>query len=372
MSQRPPVLFILPSTRLSGGVLETLRLASELCEECVAVRVLSLWNHRNSFESVPISGIPDLPIDSLLATTPRKWRAPWDMLRALARYPFYLRHLKRSAGDRKPVVVTTHYSTLLFGWFSTRERRYSFVQDEEWLFVSAGILRQALRGFILFTLRRSQVITSNPYISDRMRAVGIQPSAEASIWASKEFLGRQTREERQIDVVMVLRKGYVKRADLYMQFLRMAKEKNAFSCAVITCENDLAREASVYAKPCLLRPSSEAMRKLFAISKIFLLLSEREGFALPPLEAMGSGCIPVCRDAGGPVCYMQGALADNLIPLVSPMEEILKRVNGLLKNPEKLAKLSHEAICIFQDEGERAKRSRLQAVQRLVSVTGNS
>lgn len=364
MDASPIVLFILPSMRISGGVLETMRLAGELRSHGIDARILSLWKHPILVEPNDIADISGVPIEYLSQLNASKLRAPFDLLVFMPLYWRYLGRLKDQAGHTIPTVVLTHYATLPFAWFTPWSRRYSFMQDEEWLFLSKGLGRQILRKFILFTYTRCQVITSNPYLTERVRLEGIAPAAEAFIWAAPEFGVGPLAENRSLDVVMVLRHGYHKRLDLYMKLLADARNYS-FSCAVVTSEDDIAAEASKLANVCLLRPSVEEMKGLFRRTKVFVLLSEREGFGLPPLEAMGSGCVPLCRDSGGVRCYMTGALAGNLIPLDAPFASIFQRLKDLLADPEKLLQLSEEARRIFMEGAGEAFEKRERALTLL-------
>jgi glycosyltransferase involved in cell wall biosynthesis len=266
----------------------------------------------------------------------------------------------------KVKLVTTHYSTLPFGWFAPRLRRYCFLQDEEWLFVPDGMTRRILRSFILFCCASSRVVTSNEYISARISSAGIHPEAEARIWASSLFESKEVSRDRSIDIAMLLRHGSIKRLDLYLQLLHSAGKKGR-QFAVITCEDDIAETASKSAAVCLLRPSDEEMKTLYERSKLFVLLSDREGFGLPPLEAMGSGCVPVCRDSGGIRCYMKGPLKENVIPLDSPVEIVWERLDSLLADPRHLSDLSDMARTIFAEGARAAVEARSVALTLLSS-----
>ena len=95
------------------------------------------------------------------------------------------------------------------------------------------------------------------------------------------------------------------------------------------------------------------MRAIYERTRVFLLLSEHEGFGLPPLEAMGSGCVPLCRDAGGVRAYMQGELAENILPLALPAEDVLERAVALAHDENHLTRLRMAAREIFDDGLER-------------------
>ncbi len=363
------VFFVVPTMRISGGNLEAVRLAGELRLRGVDARILSLWKHPNSIQRLDIPSIPDVPVTYISQRTPNKLRAPFDLLFLLFTYWNYLRRIRRQSHGKIPAIVLTHYSTFFFAWFTPAAMRFCFLQDEEWLFVRKGIIRNLLRRFILTCCSHCKVITSNSYISRQICAAGIIPVAEAPVWADQGYLSSSISEDRPIDIVMVLRKGYIKRLDLYEQLVPEIKKllKN-LSCAVITCEDDIVAEATKFADICLLRPSSEEMKNIFGKSKIFILLSEREGFGLPPLEAMGSGCVPICRDSGGVRCYMTGNLQANLVSLDAAPQVILGLLYELLLDKNRLQELSYECRKIFVAGAENAKRERNNALAIISSL----
>lgn len=371
MDSVPVVLFVLPSMRISGGVLEALRLAGGVRSRGVDARVLVLWRHPNAVDRVEVPGVPPVPIVHLSNRLARKYLAPFDFPFLLSKFWRYL-NLVKHHDDSWPSVVTTHYSTLPFGQLVPPGYRYNFLQDEEWLFLPKGIKRQAIKTMVLPAIRRAKVITANSYITERISSRGIAPIGQASIWADEGFAVERLENERPIDLVMVLRYGAIKRLDLYWKLLSILKEACPLRCAVITCEDEIAGQCTGKVDICLLRPASAEMKALFSRSKVFVLLSEREGFGLPPLEAMGTGCVPVCRDSGGVRCYMKGALIPNLFPLNEPMAAIANRIVALLTNTELLHTLACEAKQLFDKGLAQATEERVHAWNLFVPAGAKS
>jgi glycosyltransferase involved in cell wall biosynthesis len=341
MSQRKKLLIFTPSLRISGGIKEVLRFAEELRDEEVDVIIISLWK---SAIELPTSGLKVEHLSNF--ETSRSW--------AWLHYPIllvlflrYIRKAQRDASGSAMAIVVTHFSTFPLAWLAPSLDWYCFNQDVEWMFVADGFGRTLLRRFILATSRRAKVITTNAFIEKRFEFENIASFGRASIWPPTFWLGSDVNVARDLDVMMFLRRGHMKRLDLYLSMLDLLKAKNIVSC-VVTPDPEIADLVKGIASQCFLRPSDDELKSLFERSKVFLLLSDTEGFALPPLEAMGSGCVPLCRDSGGPQCYMVGELMANLIPLAVPVNVIMMQLQEILSDNALLSSLSDSAKLRFK------------------------
>ena len=337
-----PVLFVVPTLRIGGGTFEVIRLASDLRLRDIDARITSLWVDPHS---VPVTSVP---VSSVSNTAPHKGFALFAIIPILLQFRRFLKALESQVNGNVSVFLT-HYSTLPFGWFTPHEHRYCFVQGVECTFIPSRVLRWMMTKFILSNYSKCRVITTNPYLTAEMKKLGIIPVAETPIWANDIFSSDTIATERSIDAVMVLRHGHVKRLNLYEQLLRLLNQDPKLSLAIITPETEILDKVSRYASTCLLRPSKQEMKDVFQHSKVFILLSEHEGFGLPPLEAMGSGCIPMCRDAGGVRCFMQGSLERNLIPMEETVASIALRVRKLISDQLLCQKLAVESATIFKE-----------------------
>ena len=101
------------------------------------------------------------------------------------------------------------------------------------------------------------------------------------------------------------------------------------------------------------------MKTLYARSNFFVHLSDHEGFGLPPLEAMGGGCLPLCRDSGGVRSYMlDDLLSRQLFARDVGVEPLFRRGQELLESPLEMAVLRRRAREVFGrglcSAGERA------------------
>jgi len=353
---------LLPSLRISGGVKEALRLAEEMQATGIDIAVAALWRSEHELDC-PI--VPVLPLSSFYA---KRTTAPLQYPVLLLLFLWRILRLLCTSPKTRYVLFMTHFSTFPMAWLAPWLDWYCFNQDVEWMFIPDGIGRRLLRRFILATSRRASVITTNAYISGRYLFEDIRPVSQASIWATEFWIDPDSTPiaDRDIDVVMLPRRGHMKRLDLYQEALAALKAAS-IRTAVMTPDSDIQASLAPIVPVCLLRPTNEEMRQLYGRSKIFLLLSDTEGFGLPPLEAMASSCVPLCRDSGGPRIYMDGALSSNLIPFETSVSEIVQRVQALLADPDSLTTLSHIARDRFMVGLNTTATERRQCLATLVN-----
>lgn len=337
---------VLPSLKISGGTLELLRLAKDLSTEVRSVDAVSMWR---SPHEVQHSGTD---VAYLSEWTPR-------IKLALCQYPALLWRFMRFVGrsDRSATTwIFSHYATLPLTLFIPASRRWYFVQDMEWRFVRSRALSGLLKQAILFFYSRGRIISANAYLSSQLREQGLRVEVEAPIWADSKFR-QEIAATRDVDLVMVLRKGAHKRLDLYLALLtRVRAEHPSWRVAIVTPEDHIAIVTRDLVALQLVRPGLAEMKEIYARSRCFVHLSEHEGFGLPPLEAMGGGCVPICRDSGGVRSYMQGELGSLLLPRTFSIEEILARIGLLLSSPAELSRLSSVAARIFVEGSRMASR----------------
>lgn len=315
----PDAQIVLPSLKISGGIREALRLAEELQDQGVPTGVLSMWESPHPMAS-------PVPVAMLSRLRPRAARAAFELPLLMFRFS---RWLRRKDVQSPAALIFTHYATLPLALLVPRQRRYFFVQGVEWNFVRNRLLSAGLRRIVLGAYRSGRVISANAFLSAQLADEGLEVAFKAPIWADPVFRGRPDAH-RDIDFALMLRKGAIKRLDLCQRFIDLARARG-FRVLAITPEDEIAEAMRSGVDELLLRPGAEQMRAAYERSKCFVLLSEHEGFGLPPLEAMGSGCVPVCRDSGGVQAFMTDpALAGNLLPLDMPIEQVFDRASQVI------------------------------------------
>lgn len=332
---------VVPATTVSGGNRETLRLGADLIAEGAEVNLLSMWKSDNPMPST-------LPVVYL-----SNWRS--SKSRALLGFPvlalkfarWVSGHTQTQVGARERFLFT-HYTTLPLSLLVPIERRFFFVQDLEWKFVRQRALAALLRRMILYCYRRGTLVSANAYLTGALAQQGISVGLEAPIWADKDFLAPDAGP-RDVDFVMVVRPGSHKRLDYYQSFIALARRDGDLRLAAITLDSQLGAALRDSLEVCLIRPSLEQMRALYQRSKCFVHLSDHEGFGLPPLEAMGAGCVPLCRDSGGVRAFMlEEGMSTLLVPANVNVEEIYSRGRKLLADAARLQEYRDRAREIFR------------------------
>jgi glycosyltransferase involved in cell wall biosynthesis len=360
----PTFYFVLGALKVSGGVLEALRLAKELHDAGERVCIIVMW--RSTCE---VENANQLPIIRLTNWTTLRLLAPIQLPIIFCKFWWRVRGLRRF-GNRSNWIFT-HYSTLPLGLIVDRQSRWVYLQGAEWDFVRYPVVSRLFKFVVLFFYRRSRLLVASHFLTNALQAFGLRSSGVALVWADPAYL-RPVNVPRDIDFVVMLRKGQPKRLDLYLACMtEISRIAPNLKIAVITPDSELADLVASFASVSLIGPSLKIMADLYSRSKIFLLLSESEGFGLPPLEAMGAGCVPVCRDAGGPQSYMLDSLGDLLLPLSMSIQDICLKLLVILNDPVALQNYSDTSRRIFQ-QGETRALNRAETVRLLMVDNGIS
>lgn len=337
---------LLPSLKITGGNIEALKLIKDISaakyKNNEVNNIYILWHQ---LDSINVSKSNKVFLSSWFA---KRMSAPFQ-------YPFLLIRFFIISRINSEKWIFTHYSTLLFSLLIRKNRRYYFVQDLEWKFLENRILKFFLKKFILAIYSKGNILAANNYLEASMLDYGLKVYGNVNIWADRSFLWVGS-SDRTIDGIMMLRYGGYKRLDLYREFISKCSQNKNFNLAFITPEKKIFDDFKNTVKFCYLSPSILDMREIYSKSKIFIHLSDHEGFGLPPLEAMGSGCVPICRDSGGVRAYMNNFESQGLLLKKSlTVDEIIYKFNLLLNDSENLDLLSKKAVEIFSIGLERNK-----------------
>lgn len=332
---------ILPSLKITGGTKEALRFGTLLRTRNISLLVTCMWRTQ-----IPLD-VTNYPTYELSSRFLSFRRAILELPLQMFRFHRKLKEDSRvSLIQDDTIFIFTHYITLPLALLVPANKRFVFVQDIEWCFIKNKFISEVLRKIILLIYKRCKLISANSYLTSKLKEENIDVAFELKIWANSSFFSEKSLS-RDIDFVMVLRHGSHKRLDLYYDFIEKASKEEGLRICIISPEDYIGQKVRDRVAICLIRPSLAEMRDIYARSKCFVLLSEHEGFGLPPLEAMGSGCVPVCRDSGGVRAYMVGDLQKLLVPLESDPNLVFRIAAELISQPDKLESLATAARQIF-------------------------
>jgi glycosyltransferase involved in cell wall biosynthesis len=93
--------------------------------------------------------------------------------------------------------------------------------------------------------------------------------------------------------------------------------------------------------------SDVEMQKFYRSCDVVLSLSISEGFGLPVLEAMASGCPVVCTDSGGVTDFVQDGVTGLLVTDRS-VSEVVAAIERLLLEPGLSQRLSRDGRLMAQ------------------------
>ena len=314
------VRILLPSLKISGGNFECLNFGYELKNLGYKVEYLTLWNSKNEIITTEkVTRITSFQTDLYLAFF------------QLIFISFKFCSIGRSS-KQDTLWIFTHYSTFILSLFLPSDNVIFFVQGVEWTFARNKFINFFLKKYIFYFYRNRKIITTNEYLSNTLLSNGFDVSLEFPIWANPKFLC-VNNFERKYDFAMVLRKGYVKRLDLYFSFIHYSHLNfKKWKFAVITPDSEIAEKVLPFVDLCLFKPDISDMVLVYSQSRFFLSLSENEGFGLPPLESMGSGCVPICRNSGGINSFMTDGLDGLVLPLSLNEKDFFLKVEEIVDN----------------------------------------
>jgi glycosyltransferase involved in cell wall biosynthesis len=344
-----------PALLTNGGNKEILDLASRIEQRGVQVRLISLWQFADTLQT-------QLPVTVLASKTRSK-------LRAVLQLPAILYRFFRFGMDHPQCTfVFTHYSTFIPAMMTLKHRKIFFMQGLEWKFIRPMFLQTLMARLIEYLTKRQLVVTTSLGLSSIYKSqFKTIITTEYPIWANAYFADTSV-QERSIDIVFISRHGSLKRLDLYVDVLHKIKAQSPhIKIAAITPQADTLKALGSSIDLSFVLPSIEEMKAIYSRSKTFLMLSDSEGFSLPPLEAMGAGCVPICRDNGGSRNYLLPQLAELLLPLERTAEQICEAIDSLLKNTGRLERLSKTCREMFQQGANESEHKKARAIDEIIA-----
>lgn len=208
--------------------------------------------------------------------------------------PFYL---------RGGVTVANFFVTYLpsrLGTFIWGTPLLYFVQGIEFWY--GGIFDYICK----LSYRSDRIIAANPYIRDDLKGRGYKVLDTIHIGPSEAFYqSAATSSSKAYQLMVMPRLEPWKRMDRFQEISEILGEipKSSILCVGQDEEilTHLAKRGFTTCKP----KNDTELLACYDQSQIFLLTSDREGFGLPPLEAMARGVPVVSFKCGGPDLYIK-------------------------------------------------------------------
>ncbi len=181
-------------------------------------------------------------------------------------------------------------------------------------------------------------MTISAWNRDRLRELGLDAELIAPGIDLDTFRPRADVARREDMVLALGRSNPLKNLPLTLDAWRALGEPRPELC-LFGIEPELATDPGMRHVE---SPDDEQVNELFCQASVFVQTSAHEGFALPPLEAMATGCAVVCTDAHGNRDFCVDGV-NCLMPAADP-SSVSAALARLLADPELRARLGRAGI----------------------------
>lgn len=267
-------MFVLTTLKANGGGAVALEFARRLAEQGASVEVCTSRFHGDAAVHAPENGQL-----RFLTTAPVLASPALSML-------WLFSFAAWRSWRRGPRLVYTHCATALVPNFSSA-RPVWLMQDMDYAFV-AGPLRLVLKTLFVKAARASQIVTTNERLERFLRRCGFASSYSGALGISRDFEHAPYPVPRRYDVLLIAKPGLHKAGERTRRLAVVLASRGHEVCLV-----DQMPEPGPTPSAALKRlpvQQAEQMRALMRQARCFVCLSVREGYGLPPLEALASGC----------------------------------------------------------------------------------
>ena len=237
------------------------------------------------------------------------------------------------------ILVATYYPTAYVAARLMKQRRgacngFYFVQgrgrdfpEGMWKALKAGVADRSY-GLPL------EIITTSAWLAEHIRAVSGKAATLAGLGVDHHQFVPESMplgwEDRMV-ITTIGRRQKLKRFELYLETLRQLKADGVPAFGRVVTQESLSLPDDLEGE--IVSPKDQ---KEYAAclrdSNVYLSTSESEGFCLPGLEAMASGCLFVSTDSGGVRAYAEHEV-NALISGNATADELAALIRKLWGNP---------------------------------------
>jgi len=344
------IVFAMHSTNLAGGVRAIFEISNGLVDKGYDVKIVALGGDHTWFKlRAPVIYLEPSSVVKALINLYRiikfkKAKSTYlDIERFAKRFGFHVDLVSVLAESlaklESDVVIATWYPTALSVWLAKVPKPFFFMQDfPELVEETMGFI--GLRLFELTLHLPFHFLAVSTYTKDLI--LNYNENAKISITGAGVNLNVfYPRKNKAIDsknkhvVMIILRDMKFKGGDIAIKALNLVNKKLPIHGIIISNKRTVDRifrivkpdfEYSIFSKP-----NDELLASLYSSSDVFLFTSYKEGFGLPPLEAMATGTAVVTTNCGGVNDYAVNDYNALIVPpgdLQTIAESVLKILNN--------------------------------------------
>lgn len=176
-----------------------------------------------------------------------------------------------------------------------------FVQDIESKY-------DGIRGWILnlackLTYADEHIVAANPHLGERLAREFGRGCECIQVGPAEIFYRRPVAGPKEFDVIYFLRRESWKGLDRFRKFVALCGRRISVIC--ISQDEQLLAEMRREGLACRKPANDEELIDCIDSARVLFYTSYKEGFALPPLEAMARGVPAVMYRCGGPDIYVR-------------------------------------------------------------------
>ena len=335
-------VFLLPSLKISGGNRVIIEIANRLVNNNIQVDLI----YPNNSNKISQTFFIDPKIN--LVSVGNHGNSKSKKLLNLLKVYFYINQNYKNEN-----IIITDPIMSIFSPIIKNNKIFRYVQaddyvifDDLYLLKSKFLLRIYKKlTKISYNYKNVTYIFNSKYTYDRFIQISkrrdvplklVHPAVNHKI-----FLNQKIRNPNEFNICIIARKHPLKGFKDFLKAYSDIKNKIDIDNVHILSPDDLTEfnlEDAIIIKP----KNDKEIAKYMNKSHVFISTSWREGFGLPPLEAMACGCAVILTNAGGVNEYAKPNL-NCLMFEPKNTQELKKHILYLYNNKEAIEKLSKEA-----------------------------